>query len=158
MSGSILSGIGLIILLYVRYTLNVKGTAVYMGLIAGTIKMLTFSTVKLGPFAGIVMEGVIVELIMTTMGPTRSGFFVSGLLTGIYPIIQNFFVKTVLFGMNFIPVLLDLVDGMSDSFGFGFGWWILFIYIGLHLLIGVIASILAWKITQYAHNLLSEQS
>ena len=157
-AGSLLSGIGLIILLYVRKELNIKGTAIMMGLVAGTIKMITFSTVKLGPFAGIVMEGIIVEVIMILLGPTKPGFFLSGVFTGIYPIIQNLFVKTVLFGMGFIPVLLDLADGVSESLGFGIGWWILIFYVVAHILIGCFAAWAAWVIIKQTRELLKSQN
>lgn len=157
-SGSILSGLGLIILLYVRKEMNIRGSAILMGLVAGTIKMISFSTVKFGPFTGIVMEGVIVEIVMILLGPTKFGFFLSGIFTGIYPIVQNIFVKTVLFGMKFVPVLIELADGISKSVGFGLGWWILIFYLVSHILFGCIAAWAAWIIIKQTQDLLSSQN
>ena len=89
LSGSILSAIGLVILLVARKLDNARGSSLMMAIIAATIKMISFSTVKLGPFIGIIMEGVLVELAMILIGPNKLGFMSAGMVVGIYPLIQN---------------------------------------------------------------------
>jgi len=145
-SGSILSALGLIILLTARRINNVRGTTFLMGLIAGTIKVLGFATVKLGPLVGIIMEGVIVEMIMSGLGIGIPGFLLSGFLVGLYPIVQTVVTKSILFGANFVPVILDTAQGFSESVGLSLGWWILALYLLIHVMFGLTTAVSAWLI------------
>ncbi|MBC8401538.1 MAG: hypothetical protein H8E14_08630 [Candidatus Marinimicrobia bacterium] len=145
-SGSILSALGLIILLTARTVNNVRGSSALMGLIAATIKVLGFATIKLGPFVGITMEGLIVEIVMSGMGIGLPGFLLAGLLVGIYPIVQTVVTKSILFGANFVPVILETAQGFSDSVGLALGWWLLALYIIIHLILGLTAAVTAWLI------------
>ena len=154
LSGSILSSIGLIILLVARRFDNTRGSSLMMAIIAATIKMISFSTVKLGPFIGIVIEGVLVELAMALIGPNKLGFISAGLVIGIYPLVQNVITKSILFGSNFIPVILELAEGFSVEVGLGLGWWILGFYIGIHFTFGLTAALLAWSIQKSVRALI----
>lgn len=145
-SGSILSALGLIILLMARTVNDVRGSSLLMALIAATIKVLGFATIKLGPFVGITMEGLIVEIAFTTLGLNKISFLVAGLLVGVYPIIQTVITKSILFGASFIPVILETASGFSQAMGLPLGWWLLALYIILHLLFGLTAALLAWLI------------
>jgi len=143
-SGLVLSAIGLIIILTARIYNNTPGSTVMMALIAALIKVVGFSTVKLGPFIGITMEGVLTEVIFLTIGTGRSGFAAAGITVAIYPIVQNVITKSILFGAAFVPVILELVQGVSDRFGYGAGWWLLGLYVLIHLIVGIAAAALAW--------------
>lgn len=144
LSGSIVSATGLVILLVARCYNNVRGSSVLMALIAGAIKMIGFSTIKLGPFIGIVMEGVIVEVILSTMGVGLAGFILSGIMVGIYPLIQNIITKSILFGASFVPVILETAEGFSQAVGLPLGWWLLIVYVLIHLFFGLLGALLAW--------------
>ncbi len=158
-TGSLLSALGLIILLVARKLNPVRGSSALMGLIAGVIKILGFATVKLGPLVGIVMEGLLVEGIMIILGSGRVGFFLSGLIIGLYPIVQTVFTKSILFGANFVPVILDTAQGFSESVGLSLGWWILALYLVIHLVFGLTAAAVAWLLQrQLLHDLNREHA
>ena len=155
-TGSFISAAGLIVVLIARVFNNVRGSSFLMALIAAAIKMVGFSTVKLGPFIGIVMEGVLVEASLSVVGIGRTGFFLSGLLVGLYPLIQNIITKTILFGTNFVPVILDLARGFSESVGLPLGWWILIVYVILHLSIGLLAAVAAMLLKKRIQTALND--
>jgi len=155
-TGSFISAAGLIVVLIARVFNNVRGSSFLMALIAAAIKMVGFSTVKLGPFIGIVMEGVLVEASLSVVGIGRTGFFLSGLLVGLYPLIQNIITKTILFGTNFVPVILDLARGFSESVGLPLGWWILIVYVILHLAIGLLAAVAAMLLKKRIQTALND--
>ncbi len=156
-SGLILSAIGLIIILTARTYNNTPGSTVMMALIAAFIKVLGFGTVKLGPFIGITMEGVLTEAIFLTIGTGLPGCITAGITVAIYPILQNLFTKSILFGMAFVPVILDLVQGISERFGYGAGWWLLGLYIFIHLVVGLGAAILAWALLKRIHTVVEQR-
>ena len=143
-SGSILASIALIIILIARIYNPTRGSTFLMALIAAFIKALSFATVKLGPFVAIIMEGVLIELILLFFRTGRLSFFASGLVMALYPIIQTIVTKTILFGSNFVPVVLELAQGFSDSVGFSAGWWMLGIYLVAQVVLPLGAAYFAW--------------
>ena len=145
-SGSILASIALIIILIARIYNPTHGSTFLMALIAAFIKALSFTTVKLGPFVAIIMEGVLIELILLLFHPGRFGFFASGLVMALYPIIQTIVTKTILFGSNFVPVVLELAQGFSNSVGFSAGWWMLGIYLVAQIVLPLGAAYFAWAL------------
>jgi len=148
LSGAILASIGMSIILIARVYNPVRGTTLLMALIAASIKILSFSTIKLGPFIAIVLEGFLLELVLTIQGTGKIAFFTSAIIVAIYPIFQTIMTKSILFGSSFVPVILELVEGFSERIGYEAGWWMLGLYLVTHFLFAFIAMIFSWKIIQ----------
>ena len=117
-----------------------------MALVAAFIKALSFATVKLNPFIAIVIEGALIEAVLFLLQPGRLGFFASGLVMALYPIIQTIVTKSILFGSDFVPVILELAQGFSDSVGFSAGWWILGIYLVAQIILPLGTAYFAWTL------------
>ena len=145
-SGSILASIALIIILIARIYNPTRGSTFLMAVIAAFIKAISFATVKLGPFVAIIMEGVLIEICLSLFRPGRLGFFSAGLIMALYPIIQTIITKTILFGSNFVPVILELAQGFSDRVGFSAGWWMLGIYLAAQIILPLGAAYFAWTL------------
>lgn len=145
-SGSILASFALIVILIARIYNPTRGSTFLMALIAAFIKVLSFATVKLGPFIAIIIEGMLIEVLLTFFRPGRLGFFASGLVMGLEPIIQTITVKTILFGSSFVPVILELAQGFSDRVGFSVGWWMLGIYLAAQIVLPLGAAYFAWQL------------
>ncbi|MFQ6614823.1 MAG: hypothetical protein ACE5D1_08270, partial [Fidelibacterota bacterium] len=92
------------------------------------------------------MEGVLTEVVFLLFGIGWIAFLLTGLMIGVYPLIQEIVTKTILFGMDFIPVILELIENISRKIGGDAGWWVLGIYVVLHALTGVLAAGLAWQL------------
>ncbi len=145
-SGSILASIALVIILIARIYNPTRGSTFLMALVAAFIKALSFATVKLNPFIAIVMEGALIEAAILLFRPGRLGFFASGLVMALYPIFQTIVTKTILFGADFVPVVLELAQGFSDRVGFSAGWWILGIYLVAQIILPLGAAYFAWAL------------
>lgn len=145
-SGTVLASIAIIIILIARIYNPTKGSTVLMAIIAAFIKAMSFATVKLGPFVAIIMEGILIELIFTSFGTKRIGFILSGLVMALYPIVQTIVTKTILFGSNFVPVVLELAEGFSENIGFNAGWWLLGLYLAAQIILPLLATYIAWII------------
>lgn len=142
LSGLILSAIALVIILIARTYNNTRGSTFMMGLVAALIKLVGLSTAKLGPMVGIIMEGALAELVFLLLGPRKTGFIVAGLVIALYPIAQSLLTKTILFGADFVPLLLETAQGISDRFGYQAGWWLVGLYFLVHIIIGLAAVLL----------------
>jgi len=148
LSGAILASIGMSIILIARVYNSVRGSTFLMALIAASIKMLSFSTIKLGPFIAIVLEGLLLELVLTLQGTGRIAFFTSAIVVAVYPVFQTIMTKSILFGSSFVPVILDLIHGFSERIGYDAGWWMLGLYLLTHLILAFTAMMFSWKIIQ----------
>ena len=145
-AGLVLTVIALNVILIARAFHNVPGSTLSIAFLAAVIKAVSFSTVKIGPIVGILLEGALAEGILTLMGTGRTGFITAGIALGMYPLIQSIVTRTVLFGSAFVPMILDLARGLSERFGGNLGWFLLCLYVVLHLLIGLAASLIAWAV------------
>jgi len=148
LAGAVLGAIGLSIALIARSLNHVRGTTLLMAFLAASIKMLSFSTVKLGPFIAILVEGILLEIVFSLFGNGRLAFLISALFISVYPIVQSIVTKSILFGQNFVPVILELVEGFSKRVGYQAGWWMLGIYILSHALLTFAAAGFSWKLLQ----------
>ncbi|MEA3286225.1 MAG: hypothetical protein U9Q77_02450 [Candidatus Marinimicrobia bacterium] len=148
LAGAILASIGMSIVLIARVYNPVRGATLLMALIAASIKMLSFSTVKLGPFVAIVIEGLLLEMVLTIQGTGRMAFMTSAIIVAIYPIFQTIMTKSIMFGSSFVPVILELVEGFSQRVGYQAGWLMLGLYLLIHFLFAFTAMIFSWKIIQ----------
>ncbi|MFC1618905.1 hypothetical protein ACFL45_03070 [Candidatus Neomarinimicrobiota bacterium] len=148
-SGLILTAIALNIILIARAFYDAPGSTISIALLAAVIKALSLSTIKVGPIVGILMEGLLAEAILTLIGPGRTGFLIAGLSLGIYPLVQSIITRTILFGAAFVPMILELVEGLSNRVGSGFGWILLITYVILHVVIGLAAAGIAWTIRRH---------
>ncbi|NHZ85467.1 MAG: hypothetical protein GWP19_06260 [Planctomycetia bacterium] len=155
-SGSILASIALIIILIARIYNPTRGSTFLMALVAALIKALSFATVKLGPFIAIIVEGILIEAILSLFRTGRIGFFTSGLVMALTPIIQTIVVKTILFGSNFVPVILELAKGFSARVGFSAGWWMLGIYLVAQIALPLGAAYFAWVLKKRLSSQISQ--
>ena len=103
-SGSILASIALVIILIARIYNPTRGSTFLMAIVAAFIKALSFATVKLNPFIAIVMEGALIEVALLLFRPGRLGFFASGLIMAVYPILQTVITKTILSYIGWNPI------------------------------------------------------
>ncbi len=155
-SGSILASIALVIILIARIYNPTRGSTFLMALIAAFIKALSFATVKLNPFIAIVIEGALIEAILSLLRPGRLGFFASGLVMALYPIIQTIVTKTILFGSDFVPIILELAQGFSDRVGFSAGWWMLGIYLAAQIILPLGTAYFAWALKKRLSSQLTQ--
>jgi len=150
--GVLLSGIGLILI--ARVYNNTKGSTFLIALVAAIIKLMSFSAIKLGPFIGIIMVGILIEMVLSLLGTNKLSFIISGLVISLYPITQNIATKSILFGMDIIPLIFELADNFSENIGYEAGWWIIGLYFAIHCFIGLSSAFLALIIKNRVHKLL----
>jgi ABC-type thiamin/hydroxymethylpyrimidine transport system permease subunit len=154
-SGTILASFALIIILIARIHNPTRGSTVLMAIVAAFIKAISFATVKLGPFIAIIMEGLLIEVVFILVGNRRAGFILSGIVMAIYPIVQTIVTKTILFGANFVPVVLELAEGFSSKVGNNAGWWILSLYLIGQTVLPLTAAYITWIIQLRLSNRLN---
>jgi ABC-type thiamin/hydroxymethylpyrimidine transport system permease subunit len=146
-SGAVLAGIGITIALIGRLFVPRTGSVLFIGLVTALLKMLSLGGIVLNPMIGIVAESLLAEVVLTLWGrPRRASFVVAGSLAALWPFVHPFFTQGILAGQGILTVYGWTLEKGAKLLGLDPSALLLVLggLIGVHLLIGIIAGLLAW--------------
>lgn len=146
-SGVVLTGIGITIALIGRLFVPRIGSVLFIGLVTAFLKMLSLGGILLNPMIGIVAESLLAEVALTALGrPRRVSFVVAGGLATFWPFVHPFFTQGILAGRGIFTVYGWTLEKGAKILGLDPSAVVLVLagLIGVHLLIGSIAGLLAW--------------
>lgn len=151
LGGAVLAAIGLTIAMVGRLYVPKRGATLFIGAIAVMLKLFSLGGVIIGPMIGILSEALLAEIVLSLLGrPSRSGFWLAGGIGVLWTFFQPFVTGPLLYGRSFFVVWLDMLDSGSRLLGLPPSAiiWIALTLAGLHLLLGWLAGILAWRTGQ----------
>lgn len=146
-AGAFLAGIGITIALIGRLFVPRTGSVLFIGLVTALLKMLSLGGIVLNPMIGILAESLLAEVILTIWRrPGRAGFVVAGGLAAFWPFVHPFFTQGLLAGQGILTVYGWTLEKGAKLLGLDPSAVILVLVglIGVHLLIGIVAGLLAW--------------
>jgi ABC-type thiamin/hydroxymethylpyrimidine transport system permease subunit len=146
-SGALLTGIGITIALIGRLFVPRTGSVLFIGLVTALLKMLSLGGIVLNPMIGIVAESLLAEVVLSLWGrPRRASFVVAGGLAVFWPFVHPFFTQGILAGQGILTVYSWTLEKGANLLGLDPSALLLILggLIGVHLLIGIIAGLLAW--------------
>jgi ABC-type thiamin/hydroxymethylpyrimidine transport system permease subunit len=146
-SGAVLAGIGITIALIGRLFVPRTGSVLFIGLVTALLKMLSLGGIVLNPMIGIVAESLLAEVVLTLWGrPRRASFVVAGGLAVFWPFVHPFFTQGILAGQGILTVYGWTLEKGANLLGLDPSALLLILggLVGVHLLIGIIAGLLAW--------------
>ena len=146
-SGAVLAGIGITIALVGRLFVPRTGSVLFIGLVTALLKMLSLGGIVLNPMIGIVAESLLAEVVLSLWGrPRRASFVVAGGLAVFWPFVHPFFTQGILAGQGILTVYGWTLEKGANLLGLDPSALLLILggLVGIHLLIGIIAGLLAW--------------
>jgi ABC-type thiamin/hydroxymethylpyrimidine transport system permease subunit len=146
-SGVVLTGIGIAIALIGRLFVPRPGSVLFIGLVTAFLKMFSLGGIVLNPMIGIVAESVLAEVALTALGrPRRVSFIVAGALATFWPFVHPFFTQGILAGAGMLTIYQRTLTNGAKLLGLDPSAVVLILagLIGVYLLIGSIAGLLAW--------------
>lgn len=146
LSGAVLAGIGLLIVLVGRQFVPRRGSTLFAGVIALLLKLFSIGNIIIGPVIGILAEALIAEIVLSAFGrPSRLSSTLAGALGVLWTLVHPFFTGWLIFGRDMLEVWRDLLNTGNRLFGFdpsaAFG--IVLTLVVIHLAIGAVAGWLA---------------
>ncbi|HPL27653.1 MAG TPA: hypothetical protein PLG21_06290 [Anaerolineae bacterium] len=148
-SGAVLTGIGLTMALVGRLFVPRPGSVLLIGLVTAFLKMFSLGGIVVNPMIGIAAEAVLAELALTALGrPSRPSFVAAGMLAVLWALAHPFFTSGILGGQGLATVLGWTLEKGARVLGItpSAAAAILALLIGIHLLIGAVAGLLAWDV------------
>jgi ABC-type thiamin/hydroxymethylpyrimidine transport system permease subunit len=146
-SGVLLAGIGITIALIGRLFVPRTGSVLFIGLVTALLKMLSLGGIVVNPMIGIVAESLLAEVVLSLWGrPRRASFVVAGGLAVFWPFVHPFFTQGILAGQGILTVYGWTLEKGANLLGLDPSALLLILggLVGIHLLIGIIAGLLAW--------------
>lgn len=148
-SGMFLAAIGLLILMIGRIFVPIKGSSIFIGVIATILKLFSLGGPVIGPMVGIMGEAIVAEIVLSiAKKPSRISFIVAGAAGTSWPLFQPFITGPLLWGLSLFSVWLDLLDTGNRFLGLNTNaaLWIVLALIAIYWSVGGIAGWLAWDI------------
>ena len=154
MAGMLLSTIGLTLAMIGRLFVPKRGTTLFIGVIAMLLKLFSLGGVIIGPMVGIFTEALVAEVVLSLKAaPSRGLLVAAGVFGVVWVIGQPFVTGPLLFGRTVFVVWLDFLDTARRVLGLGDAAIIIVlgIYLLIHIVMGVVAGVLAWNVGRQVH-------
>lgn len=149
-SGVVLAGIGLTVAFVGRLFVPRAGSVLLIGLVTAFLKVFSMGGVVLNPMLGIVVEALLAELVLATLGPPhRLSFVAAGGLAILWTFVQPFFTFGILGGQGLATVMGWTLSKGAAALNLAPSSGLLLILAPLvagHLLVGCLAGVLAWDV------------
>jgi len=153
LKGVVLTALGLTIALAARRIYDARGLVLTIGIVAATLKLLSFAAVSpLNAAIAIAAEAAIAEAVLGITGGRRIGFAAAGALAALFPL--PFFVlgQALLFGDDVLVRYARLVEWGVGLFGLPAGAAVTAIGVlaAMHAAAGAVAGLAAWSLASLA--------
>jgi hypothetical protein len=151
LTGTFLAAAGITVALSGRLFVPVKGSTLFIGVIAMVLKLFSLGSIVLSPMIAIFAEALVAELVLSAFrSPGKAAFLIAGAASNLWPFLHPFITNPLLFGRGIFVVWLDTLDQGARLFHLNDNaWiWILSGLVVVHLLAGIFAGLLAWSAGQ----------
>jgi nucleoside-triphosphatase THEP1 len=142
-SGSILTAIGVVILISAAYLWKEKGIFWRAGLICALMKTLSPSAVIFGPMIAIFTESLLLEASVRIFGRNYIGFITGSVLAVSWGFAQKIFNFLIFYGFNIVELYKSLMQYAERQLNLQFNslWVPILIMLSVYILIGIVAAI-----------------
>lgn len=147
-SSTILTGIGIMLLVSISAIWKEKGLFWRAGLICAVMKTVSPSAVIFGPMIAIFMQSVLMEISVRALGKNTLGFVLGAILASSWNVFQKIFNLLLFYGSNLIDVYTELVNSAQDQLNLKFNavWLPIIILLGIYILAGIISVFIGKRI------------
>jgi nucleoside-triphosphatase THEP1 len=141
--GSILTAIGLILLISFSRIWKDKGLFWRSGLICALMKTISPSAVIFGPMIAILMESLFLELSVRIIGRNIAGFIIGSVLAMSWVFLQKIINFIIYYGFNIVEIYSNILRFSEKQFNIQFDtyWMPIFVLLGIYVIFGVSAAI-----------------
>jgi len=148
-AGAVLAGVGAIILCLERSYTPYFRACIYTGVVAVIFKFFSIGAIKISPAIAILIETLIAEIILTALGTNPLAYFITCLACSLEGIPHFFISSWVRYGMGIFDAYRKILEKIGAVFHLGEDPLLMFIliWVGLHLLSGILSGILVILIT-----------
>ena len=145
LTGAAMAAVGAVILCASRLQADRPGATIAAGAVAVAIKLLGIGAFKIGPVAGIAIESLLLEAVLSVFGCGQGQFIAGGLLACLEGIPHFFLTNWLLYGRGIFSTYLEAARQMQAFFSLPDGFWkaVVAVWAGAHVVLGLTAGAVA---------------
>lgn len=142
-SGSLLTAIGVVLLISVSYIWRERGIFWRAGLICALMKTMSPSAVIFGPMIAIFVEGVLLEFAVRLLGRNYAGFITGAVLAASWSFVQKILNFLIFYGFNIVELYKSIMQYAEKQLNIAFDtlWLPVFLLFAVYVAIGFISAI-----------------
>lgn len=147
-AGSVLTFIGLSLLISFHRMWPVKGLILHAGIICALMKSISPSSVILGPMSGIFFEALMLETGIRILGSDRTGYFLGAALGMLSTLIHKVISLLILYGLDIITIYKNIYFFLTKQVQLPNAnpWTLVWIVVGVYLVMGFFAALLGLSV------------
>lgn len=115
--GAIMSLAAILILVSARSVLNYKGSLILLGIVTATFRLFLGVGFNITPFAAILIESLIAEIILNRFGFNRVTCIITGVVVMVYTLLHGLIMQAVFLGIDIYKVYYELVLSFTNKIG-----------------------------------------
>lgn len=115
--GTIMSLAAIAILVIARSVLNYKGSLILLGIVTATFRLFLGVGFNITPFAAILLESLIAEIILNRFGFNRFTCAITGAVIMTYTLLHGLIMQAVFLGTDIYKVYYQLVLSITNKIG-----------------------------------------
>lgn len=142
MRGTILASIAVMIMSAVGYRFRLKGIYWRAGLLTAAMKTLSPSAVLLGPMMAITMQGLLMEIVITSGGTRRIMFILGGAVSITWNFVHLILGYWLYYGNDVVALGSSLVQYAQKETGWQFitGWGLIAAFGSIYFIAGAVSG------------------
>ncbi|MGB5933817.1 MAG: hypothetical protein WBH57_12220 [Anaerolineae bacterium] len=146
-TGTILSAMGVAILVVGRSFVPKRGATLLTGIVALFIKMFSLGGIVINPMIAIFMESLLVELGLGAKGISKVRCVLAGAMGTSWVIVHPFITQGIMAGWGMARLYIWLVEGGARLFGIPsrYAMLILALLFALKPIVGAIGGLIGWE-------------
>lgn len=158
-TGTILSAMGVAILVVGRSFVPKRGATLLTGIVALFIKMFSLGGIVINPMIAIFMESLLVELGLGAQGISKVRCVLAGAMGTSWVIVHPFITQGIVAGWGMARLYIWLVEGGARLFGIPsrYAMLILVLLFALKPIVGAIGGLIGWEMAIAVSNRLGRR-
>ncbi|MCF8233421.1 MAG: hypothetical protein K9G67_00775 [Bacteroidales bacterium] len=147
-AGSVLTFMGLSLLISFHRMWPEKGLILRAGIICALMKSISPSSVILGPMSGIFFEALLLEAGIRVLGANRGGYFLGAALGMLSTLIHKVFSLLILYGMDIVTIYKNIYLFLAKQLQLPDAnpWTLVWAVVAVYLIVGLFAATLGLSV------------
>ncbi|MCX7642130.1 MAG: hypothetical protein N2Z20_05810 [Elusimicrobiales bacterium] len=154
LKGALMAGIGCIFMNILRFYVNRFGVNLIACIVAALCKVISIGGFKIGPVIGIIVEGIIIEVVYSIFGLNRLSILIATTFAVLEGIPHFFVTNIIMYGNTIFDTYIKAASSISNFLGIksSFFIYMFFIWIFLHFIVAFFSYLLTINVLRRIKN------
>ena len=156
--GTVLTIIAVVLITISRSFINYKGSIIVISSVAATLKLITLPGFNITPFIAIMMQGIIAEIVFSSLTYNLISSLLTGSLILLYTLIHSLIMQGIFFGFGIYNVYMGIMNSIGKAINYEGEMSLILIpvIVFLYIFFGAVAGWFGYATATRAKEILKE--